>query len=150
MKTKQPPRSVTGLFAYMPCSRYWRVMRFGWLFSTGGVVFTLTSLFIIYFLLIPIASADVLSLGSEAANVLETAVADGGVVKLLLTVLCISVSTQAIITVQVIRFMFETISKPCVMKSRDGIAMVRDVLREVYKDARRRERDSEREQELAT
>jgi hypothetical protein len=116
----------------------WRIIQGAWLLSTGGIVSTVSALVGIYFIFPLVAGAVGLSEAIEAADAMagtvETA-ADGSIVKMLLIALIVSLCTQGALVWMIIR----NASRPCLMQSEHGKTVVRDTLRECWRDAKRQE-----------
>ena len=122
----------------------WRLARGAYLASTAGMVAStagLVAVLILFPMLLPAQGlGDIAGAASDIAGAVETA-ADGSIVRMLLLALIASIATQAACVLLVFRLMFRTASKPCILQSDQSLAMIRDTLRECWRDAKREEMD---------
>jgi len=122
----------------------WNLARGAYLASTAGMVGSTAALFAIIFLFPLVLPAQGLVEVAGAAGSIAEAVevaADGSIVRMLLIALIASIATQAACVLLVFRLMFRTASKPCVLQGDQGRAVIRDTLRECWRDAKREEMD---------
>ena len=122
----------------------WNLARGAYLASTAGMVGSTAGLFAIIFLFPLVLPAQGLVEVAGAAGSIAEAVevaADGSIVRMLLIALIASIATQAACVLLVFRLMFRTASKPCVLQSEQAHGLIRDVLRECWRDAKREEID---------
>ena len=122
----------------------WRLARGAYLASTAGMVGSTAGLFAIIFLFPLVLPAQGLVEVAGAAGSIAEAVevaADGSIVRMLLLALIASIATQAACVLLVFRLMFRTASKPCVLQSEQAHGVIRDTLRECWRDAKREEID---------
>ena len=122
----------------------WRLARGAYLASTAGMVGSAAGLFTIFFLFPLVLPAqgigDALGAAGSIAEAVEVA-ADGSIVRMLLLALIASITTQGACVLLVFRLMFRTASKPCVLQTEQAHGVIRDVLRECWRDAKREEMD---------
>jgi hypothetical protein len=122
----------------------WRLARGAYLASTTGMVAStagLVAVLILFPMLLPAQGlGDIAGAASDIAGAVETA-ADGSIVRMLLLALIASIATQAACVLLVFRLMFRTASKPCVLQSEQAHGVLRDTLRECWRDAKREEMD---------
>ena len=122
----------------------WRLARGAYLASTAGMVAStagLVAVLILFPALLPAQGiGEIAGAAAGIAGAVETA-ADGSIVRLLLIALICSIGTQAACVLLVFRLMFRTASKPCVLQSDQSLSMIRDTLRECWRDAKREEMD---------
>ena len=122
----------------------WRLARGAYLASTAGMVGSAAGLFTIFFLFPLVLPAqgigDALGAAGSIAEAVEVA-ADGSIVRMLLLALIASITTQGVCVLLVFRLMFRTASKPCVLQTEQSHGVIRDVLRECWRDAKREEID---------
>ena len=120
----------------------WSLARGAYLASTAGMVGSTAGLFAIIFLFPLVLPAqgigDALGAAGSIAEAVEVA-ADGSIVRMLLIALIASITTQGACVLLVFRLMFRTASKPCVLQDDQGRAVIRDTLRECWRDAKREE-----------
>jgi hypothetical protein len=120
----------------------WRLARGAYLASTTGMVAStagLVAVLILFPMLLPAQGiGDIAGAASDIAGAVETA-ADGSIVRMLLIALIASIATQAACVLLVFRLMFRTASKPCILQSDQSLSMIRDTLRECWRDAKREE-----------
>lgn len=121
--------------------RLWKFARWTWLFSTSGTIITSLALAVIYFLIIPLSSHAVgvntaLTTVNETAAVLEN-IAEGGVVRMLLVALIISLLIQSACMFAIIKLLFKSSDSPLFIRTELGKSVIRDVIRECWNDIRR-------------
>ena len=105
--------------------------------STAG----LFMLFFLFPLVLPAQGiGEAVGVAGGIAEAVEVA-ADRSIVRMLLLALIASITTQAACVLLVFRLMFRTASKPCVLQDDQGRAVIRDTLRECWRDAKREEMD---------
>lgn len=119
-----------------------RLARGAYLASTAGMVASTAGLVAVLILLPMLLPAqglgDIAGAASDIAGAVEAA-ADGSIVRMLLLALIASIATQAACVLLVFRLMFRTASKPCILQSDQSLSMIRDTLRECWRDAKREE-----------
>lgn len=122
----------------------WRLARGAYLASTTGMVAStagLVAVLILFPMLLPAQGlGDIAGAAADIAGAVETA-ADGSIVRMLLLALIASIATQAACVLLVFRLIFRTASKPCILQSDQSLSMIRDTLRECWRDAKREEYD---------
>jgi hypothetical protein len=122
----------------------WRLARGAYLASTAGMVAStagLVAVLILFPMLLPAQGiGEIAGAAAGIAGAVETA-ADGSIVRLLLIALIASIATQGACVLLVFRLMFRTASKPCILQSDQSLSMMRDTLRECWRDAKREEMD---------
>lgn len=120
----------------------WRLARGAYLASTTGMIAStagLVAVLILFPMLLPAQGlGDIAGAASDIAGAVETA-ADGSIVRMLLLALIASIATQAACVLLVFRLMFRTASKPCILQNDQSLSMIRDTLRECWRDAKREE-----------
>ena len=129
----------------------WRLARGAYLASTAGMVAStagmvastagLVAVLILFPMLLPAQGiGEIAGAAAGIAGAVETA-ADGSIVRLLLIALIASIATQAACVLLVFRLMFRTASKPCLLQADQARGVMRDTLRECWRDAKREEMD---------